>query len=68
MIGSVDPLLTVIEEKWPAFLLQTHCNRQQRDYINQLHSHSTDKTFVAAQVFSMNYTLIHQRGVQQDHF
>jgi hypothetical protein len=69
VIGSVDSLLTEIEERWPVFLLHTYCNRQQRDYIKQLRSQSTDKTFAVAQIdFSMNYTLIRQREVQQGFF
>jgi hypothetical protein len=38
MIGSIDSLLTEIEEKWSAFLLHTYCTRQQRDHIKQLRS------------------------------
>jgi hypothetical protein len=69
MIGSVDSLLTEIEERWSAFLLHTYCTRQQRDYIKQLRSQLTDKTFVVPQIdFSMNYTLIRQREVQQGFF
>jgi hypothetical protein len=69
MIGSIDSLLTEIEEKWSAFLLHTYCTRQQRDHIKQLRSQSTNKTFVVAQIdFSMNYTLIRQREVQQGFF
>jgi hypothetical protein len=69
IIGSVDSLLTTIEENWPTFLLQTYHNRQQRDYIKELRSQSTDKTFIVAHIdFSMNYTLIRQREVQQGFF
>ena len=35
VIGSVDSLLTEIEERWPLFLLHTYTNRQQRDYIKK---------------------------------
>ena len=69
MIGSVDSLLTEIEESWPAFLLHAYCNRQQRDYIKELRGQSTNKTFVVAQIdFSMNYTHIRQCEVQQGFF
>ena len=69
MIGSVDSLITEVEERWPGFLQHAHCNRQQRDYIKELRSQSTPKTFVVAQVdFSMNYTLLRQREVQQGFF
>lgn len=69
MSGSVDSLLTEIEERWPLFLLHTHINREQREYIKDLRCQSTDKTFVVAQIdFSMNYTLIRQREVQQGFF
>ena len=69
IIGSVDSLLTTIEENWPTFLLHTYHNRQQRDYIKELRSQSTDKTFIVAHIdFSMNYTLIRQREVQQGFF
>lgn len=69
IIGSVDSLLTTIEESWPTFLLHTYHNRQQRDYIKELRSQSTDKTFIVARIdFSMNYTLIRQREVQQGFF
>ena len=69
IIGSVDSLLTTIEENWPTFILHTYQNRQQRDYIKELRSQSTDKTFVVAHIdFSMNYTLIRQREVQQGSF
>ena len=43
MIGSVDSLLTEIEERWPVFLHHTYCNRQQRDHIKHLRNQSTDK-------------------------
>lgn len=69
MSGSVDSLLTEIEEKWPLFLLHTHINREQREYIKDLRCQSTDKTFVVAQIdFSMNYSLVRQREVQQGFF
>ena len=69
VIGSVDSLLTDVEERWPAFLLHTYCNRQQRDYIKEIRSQSSEKTFIVAQIdFSMNYTLIRQREVQQGFF
>ena len=55
IFGSVDSLLTMIEDNWPTFLLHTYCNRQQRDYIKELRRQSTDKTFIVAQIdFSMN--------------
>ena len=60
MTGSVDSLVTEIEERWSAFLLHAYSNRQQHDHI---------KTFVVAQIdFSMNYTLMRQREVQQGFF
>ena len=69
MFGSVDSLITEIEERWSGFLQHVYCNRQQRDYIKELRSQSTSKTFVVAQVdFSMNYTLLRQREVQQGFF
>ena len=69
IIGSVDSLITTIEDHWPTFLLHTYHNRQQRDYIKELRSQSTEKTFIVAQIdFSMNYTLIRQREVQQGFF
>ena len=50
-------------------IFHTHCIRQQREYIKDLRSQSTDKSFVVAQIdFSMNYTLIRQREVQQGFF
>ena len=67
--GSVDSLLTEIEEKWNVFLFHVYCNRQQRQYIKELREKSTDKTFLVAQMdFSMNFTLIRQREVQQGFF
>ena len=69
MTGSLDSLLVEIEERWPAFLLHTYCNRQQRDYIKETRTQSTDRTFIVAQIdFSMNYTLLRQREVQQGLF
>ena len=69
VVGSVDSLLTEIEERWPAFLLHTYCNRQQRDCIKEMRRQSSQKTFVVAQIdFLMNYTLIRQREVQQGFF
>ncbi len=66
---SVDSLLTEIEERWSASLLHTYYNRQQRDYIKELRTQSSDKTFIVAQIdFSMNYTLLRQREVQQGFF
>jgi len=67
--GSVDSLLTEIEDKWDVFLFHVYCNRQQREYIKELREKSTNKTFLVAQIdFSMNYTLIRQREVQQGFF
>jgi len=55
MSGSVDSLLTEIEERWSSFLLHTHLNREQREYIKHLRCQSTEKTFAVAQIdFSMN--------------
>ena len=67
--GSVDSLLTEMEDRWDAFLLHVYCNRQQRDYIKNLREKSSDKTFLVANIdFSMNYTLMRQREVQQGFF
>ena len=64
--GSVRSLLTEIEDKWDVFLFHVYCYRQQREYIEELREKSTDKTFLVAQIdFSMNYTLVRQREVQQ---
>ncbi|CAF4441079.1 unnamed protein product [Rotaria socialis] len=69
MTGSIEALLAEIEEQWPLFMLHTFCNRKQRDYISDLRAQSTKTTFVVAQIdFSMNYTLIRQREVQQGFF
>ena len=69
MSGSVDSLLTEIEESWSTFLLHTYRNRQQRDYIKELRGRSTNKAFAIAQIdFSMNDTLIRQRELQQGFF
>jgi hypothetical protein len=69
MFGSVESLLSEIEERWPSFLLHTHINREQREFIKDLCSKSTNDSFVVAQIdFSMNYTLIRQREVQQGFF
>ncbi|CAF3489272.1 unnamed protein product [Rotaria socialis] len=69
MSDSIDALITEIEESWPSFLLHTHINREQREYIKDLRYQSTDKTFVVAQIdFSMNYTLVRQHEVQQEFF
>ncbi|CAF3553124.1 unnamed protein product [Rotaria socialis] len=66
MIGSVDSLLTEIKERWSTFLLHAYSNREQREYIKDLRSQSTDKSFIVAQIdFSMNYTLLRQREVKQ---
>ena len=47
----------------------THINREQREFIKDLRSKSTNDSFVVAQIdFSMNYTLIRQREVQQGFF
>ena len=67
--GLVDSLLTEIKDKWDVFLFHVYCNRQQREYIKELRERSTNKTFLVAQIdFSMNYTLIRQREVQQGFF
>ncbi|CAF4847950.1 unnamed protein product [Rotaria socialis] len=69
MSGSIDSLLTEIEESWPLFLLHPHINREQREYIKDLRYQSTDKTFVVAQIdFSINYTLVRHCEVQQGFF
>lgn len=69
MFGSVESLLSEIEERWPSFLLHTHINREQREFIKDLRSKSTNDSFVVAQIdFSMNYTLIRQHEVQQGFF
>ena len=50
-------------------MLHTHLNREQREFIKDLRSKSTNDSFVVAQIdFSMNYTLIRQREVQQGFF
>jgi hypothetical protein len=67
--GSLDSLLNEMEERWPQFLLHTYYNRQQREYIGHLRAQLTLKTFIVAQIdFSMNYTLVRQREVQQGFF
>ncbi|CAF4573403.1 unnamed protein product, partial [Rotaria sp. Silwood2] len=67
--GSVEALLAQIEEQWFPFILHTFCNRSQREYIAELRRQSTKTTFVVAQMdFSMNYTLVRQREVQQGFF
>jgi hypothetical protein len=67
--GSLDSLLNEIDEQWPNYLLHTYCYRQQREYITRLRMQSTDKTYIIAQIdFSMNYTLLRQREVQQGFF
>ena len=67
--GSIDSLLTDIEERWSHFLLHTYHNRQQRKHIAYLREQSSQRTFVVAQIdISMNYTLIRQREVQQGFF
>lgn len=67
--GSVASLLTEIQERWNVFLSHVYFNRQQREHIKELRAKSTDKTYIVAQVdFSMNYTLIRQREVQQGFF
>ena len=67
--GSVDSLLTEIKDKWDVFLFHVYCNRQQREHIKELREKSTDKTFLVTQIdFSMNYTLVRQREVQQGFF
>jgi hypothetical protein len=69
MSGSADSLLTEIEEKWSPFLLHTYINREQREHIKELRCQSTENTFIVAQIdFSMNYTLVRQREVQQGFF
>ena len=69
VIGSVGSLLDEIKERWSALLLHMYYNRQQREHIKDLRSQSTDRSFVVAQMdFSMNYTLIRQREVQQGFF
>jgi len=69
VVSSVESLLTEIETRWPAFLLHTYSNRQQREYIKELRAQSSNQTFIVAQIdFSMNYTLVRQREVQQGFF
>jgi hypothetical protein len=67
--GSVEALLAQIDAEWSSFILHTFCNRRQREYIAKIRAESTNTTFVVAQMdFSMNYTLIRQREVQQRFF
>ena len=67
--GSVEALFAQIEAEWPSFILHTFCNRRQREYIAEIRTQSTKTTFIVAQMdFSMNYTLIRQREVQQGFF
>ena len=69
VVSSVESLLKEVETRWPAFLLHTYCNRQQREHIKELRAQSSDQTFIVAQIdFSMNYTLVRQREVQQGFF
>ena len=68
MTSSTEALAQV-EDQWSPFIFHTFCNRRQREHISEFRSQSTKTTFVVAQVdFSMNYTLIRQREVQQDFF
>ena len=69
MFGSVDALLTEIEERRSAILLQTYYKPQQDDYIKDLPIHSTHKTSVMVEIdFATDYTLIRQREMQQRSF
>ena len=69
VIGSIDFLLTTIEDRWPACLLHTYCNRQQTDYVNELRSRSSEKILIIAQIDSfMNTTLIRQGQFLQEFF
>lgn len=69
LTGSLDSLLNEMEERWSQFLLHTYNNRQQREHIGHLRTQSAFKTFIVAQIdFSMNYTLLRQREVQQGFF
>ena len=42
--GSLDSLLSEVEEQWPHFLQHTYYNRQQREYVNYLRTQSTNKS------------------------
>jgi hypothetical protein len=67
--GSVEALLTQINAEWSSFILHAFCNRRQREYIAKIRAESTNTTFIVAQMdFSLNYTLIRQREVQQGFF
>jgi hypothetical protein len=67
--ATIDSLLFEMNEQWPSFLLHSYCNRQQREHIALLRSQSSSTSFVIAQIdFSMNYSLVRQREVQQGFF
>ena len=67
--ASIDSLLFEMNEQWLPFLLHSYCNRQQREHIALLRSQCSSKSFIIAQIdFSMNYSLIRQREVQQGFF
>ena len=67
--ASIDSLLTEMNEQWIPFLLHSYLNRQQREHIALLRLQSSNKSFIVEQIdFSMNYTLVRQREVQQGFF
>lgn len=67
--APIDLLIFEMNEQWPSFLLHSYCNRQQREHIALLRSQSGNTSFIIAQIdFSMNYSLIRQREVQQGFF
>jgi hypothetical protein len=67
--SSLAALLIEIDEQWSVYVLHIYCYRRQREYITHFRTQSTDKTYIIAQIdFTMNYTLLRQREVQQGFF
>ena len=67
--GTIASLLTEIDEQWPVFLLHSYCNREQRAFIDEIRTKSSNASFVVVQMgFAENYTFIRQREVQAAHW
>lgn len=67
--GTITSLLHEIDENWSAFLLHSHFNREQRNFINELRIKSSHSSYAVVQIdFAENYTFLRQREVQAAHW
>jgi hypothetical protein len=67
--SAISSLFDEIDNQWMKFLIHSYYNRQQRTYINDLRTQSSELSYVTVQIdFAENYTVLRQREVQAAHW